>query len=141
HFRLFTNSLGGGAAWAGYYFPHDEFYDAATRRTMEQIARIAASGATVASETPTLYEYYGQQTGRADLRFVLLSDKGQVSSLAAGDIIVAARGRRYFSNSAYLEYLSKIPTAADIDLNGIPAVSVYILDEASAATMRNLAAR
>ncbi|HVF21818.1 MAG TPA: glycosyltransferase family 39 protein, partial [Pyrinomonadaceae bacterium] len=31
HFRLFTNTFGGGMQWAGYYFPHDEFYDASMR--------------------------------------------------------------------------------------------------------------
>src|SRR6266851_4512954 len=31
HFRLFTNAVGGGAAGEGYYFPHDEFYDASVR--------------------------------------------------------------------------------------------------------------
>ncbi len=33
YYRLYTNALGGGAARAGDYFPHDEFYDAAVRDT------------------------------------------------------------------------------------------------------------
>src|SRR6185436_12914193 len=28
HFRLYTNWFGGGMVQAGYFFPHDEFYDA-----------------------------------------------------------------------------------------------------------------
>src|SRR6185369_11150881 len=36
HFRLFTNSIGGGTEWAGYYFPHDEFYDASMRDVVSE---------------------------------------------------------------------------------------------------------
>ena len=40
HFRLYTNMLGGGMERAGYYFPHDEFYDASMRDAMSEIARV-----------------------------------------------------------------------------------------------------
>src|SRR5215216_3935358 len=58
HFRLFTNSIGGGTAWTGYYFPHDEFYDASMRDVMAQISARARAGARVASESPSLASYY-----------------------------------------------------------------------------------
>ena len=45
HFRLFTNSIGGGESWAGYYFPHDEFYDSSMRDVIAEIARRARTGA------------------------------------------------------------------------------------------------
>ena len=38
HFRLFTNTFGGGMQWAGYYFPHDEFYDASMRDVIGEVA-------------------------------------------------------------------------------------------------------
>jgi hypothetical protein len=57
HFRLLTNSIGGGMEWAGYYFPHDEFYDASMRDAMAEIASRAQPGARVASESPSLASY------------------------------------------------------------------------------------
>ena len=58
HFRLFTNSLGGGMAHAGTYFAHDEFYDASMRDTITEIAHRAQPGAHIASESPLLASYY-----------------------------------------------------------------------------------
>ena len=74
HFRLFTNSIGGGDAWAGYYFPHDEFYDASMRDVMAEIATRARSGARVASESPSLASYYAERQNRTDLVCISLSD-------------------------------------------------------------------
>ncbi len=74
HFRLFTNSIGGGMSWAGYYFPHDEFYDASMRDVMAEIASRARSGARVASESPSLATYYAERAKRPDLVCISLSD-------------------------------------------------------------------
>src|ERR1043166_3363636 len=81
HFRLFTNSIGGGMSWAGYYFPHDEFYDASMRDVMAEIATHARTGAHVASESPSLAMYYAERANRTDLVCVSLSDPDAVKQL------------------------------------------------------------
>jgi hypothetical protein len=130
HYRLYTNALGGGTTRAGDYFPHDEFYDAAMRETMLEIARRATTGARVASETPTVCDYYARQGGRDDLVCVSLSDPMALAELSAGDFMIIARGRRYFSNDALLSSLrnSAAPTFR-VPLGSVEAVDVYVVDE------------
>lgn len=136
HFRLYVNQIGGGQTRAGYYFPHDEFYDAPMREVMAEIARRARSGATVASETPDfadypgLTTYYAQRAGRSDLKSVSLSDSSALRGLAAGDFLIVARGRRYFSNDALVSQLSASATPAfSVAVGEVKAADVYILDE------------
>jgi hypothetical protein len=139
HYRMFTNVIGGGKMAGGAYFPHDEFYDGTTEQAMKLIANYAAQGAAVASETPGLYAFYGERHGRPDLRFVSLSDKSEVNRLSKNDFVVLAKGRRYFSNAAYYNYLQQEQwTTAEFDLGGVPAVSVYVLDDAAAESLRAL---
>ncbi|HYY55863.1 MAG TPA: glycosyltransferase family 39 protein, partial [Pyrinomonadaceae bacterium] len=107
HYRLYTNALGGGQERAGTFFPHDEFYDASMREAVSEVARRAQPGARVASETPSLVAYYAQLAGRSDLAPVSLSDKTAVSGLTEGDVIILARGRRYFSNDALTRRLQE----------------------------------
>lgn len=139
HFRLFTNTIGGGMAAAGTYFPHDEFYDSGTETAMGQIALLARPGAVVASETPSVFQYYARKLGRDDLRFVSLSSRNDVSQLAAGDIVVAARGRRYFSNSSIVEYLKSTDLKPIEFRSGeVTAGWVYTLTEAASDDLRRL---
>jgi len=132
HYRLYTNALGGGAAHAGDYFPHDEFYDSGVRDTAAVVAGLARPHARVASETPELFTHYAHAAGRDDLVAVSLSDPAAVAALAPGDIIVVARGRRYFSNDALVARLSALSTpAARIRVGATPATGVFVLDEAT----------
>lgn len=138
-FRLFTNTLGGGSAAAGYYFPHDEFYDTDTREIITDIASRARPGTTIASEIPIVFEYYAKKIGREDLKFVSLTDDAEAGNLAAGDFIVAARGRRYFSNEQYFNYLEKSVTpVAETKAGEVTSARIYELDETSAAQVREL---
>ena len=126
HFRLFTNSIGGGTEWAGYYFPHDEFYDASMRDAMTEIASRAQPGARVASESPSLATYYGERAGRPDLVCVSLSDPSAVNELRTGDFIIVARGRRYFSNDAIINALRTHSTpVVELKLGAIPSAKIY----------------
>ena len=126
HFRLFTNSIGGGTEWAGYYFPHDEFYDASMRDAMTEIASRAQPGARVASESPSLATYYGERAGRPDLVCVSLSDPSAVNELRTGDFIIVARGRRYFSNDAIITALRTHSTpVVELKLGAIPSAKIY----------------
>jgi hypothetical protein len=129
HFRLYTNAFGGGSVRAGYYFPHDEFYDSSVRDVMLEIAKRAKPGAQVASETPGLAAYYAQRANRPDLVCVLLSDANALEHLREGDFVIVARGRRYFSNELVLAALeqSSAPTF-QVSLGDVPSASVYELD-------------
>jgi predicted membrane-bound dolichyl-phosphate-mannose-protein mannosyltransferase len=131
HFRLFMNSLGGGMEWAGYYFPHDEFYDASMRETIAAIAGRAQPGARVASESPSLASYYAERAQRRDLVCISLSDPSAVSQLRPGDFIIVARGRRYFSNDALITSFSAFTPTLDLKLDQVPSVKVYQLDQPS----------
>jgi hypothetical protein len=140
HFRLFTNSIGGGAAAAGTYFPHDEFYDAASLEIVKTIAATARPNAMIACETPTLFAHYAAKTGRTDLSFVSLSDKTKVLALSPDDFVVLAEGRRYLSNTPYIIFLnSSSAQPVEILLSGIRAARIYKLDAAQTASLHVLA--
>jgi hypothetical protein len=140
YFRLFTNEIGGGMAAAGSYFPHDEFYDTSTREIVAEIAMRAKIGAVVASETPELFDHYADKIGREDLVFFSLSDKAKVANLTAGDYVVLVKGRRYFSNSRYFEYLGQFATpTATMNILGVTSASIYQLDENTLAGIQAIA--
>lgn len=136
HFRLFTNSFGGGMEWAGYYFPHDEFYDASMRDAIAEIAGRAQPGARVASESPSLASHYAQRSARTDLFFVSLSDPDAVAGLRPGDFIIVARGRRYFSNDSLITTLRHTAPVSELKLGPIPSAKIYQLDESSVGLLR-----
>ena len=129
HFRLYTNALGGGLARAGFYFPHDEFYDASVRDAVYDIAKEAPAGSHIASETPTLSTYYAQRAGRPDLSSVWLSDPEAIHQLHEGDFVIIARGRRYFSNQLIINTLEPLTPAFHLSLGQVPSASVYVLDK------------
>ncbi len=132
HFRLYTNELGGGLAKAGYYFPHDEFYDASIRDAVFEIAKRAKPGAKVASETPTVAAYYAGRANRPDLVCVMVSDPAVLKQLSEGDFVIDARGRRYFSNELVLAKLRETSAPAfKVSLGAVPSASVYELDQKS----------
>jgi hypothetical protein len=130
HFRLFTNSIGGGMSWAGYYFPHDEFYDASMRDAIAEIARRARPGARVASESPSLAGYYAEREERTDLICISLSDPDAMKQLSTGDYIIIARGRRYFSNDAIISTLRDHSTpVVELKLGSVPSAKIYELSQ------------
>jgi hypothetical protein len=130
HYRLYTNAFGGGDARAGSYFPHDEFYDASVREAASRVAMLARPGARVASEAPELFTHYAVLAGRSDLVSISLSDRAAIRDLAPGDIIIVARGRRYFSNDALISALgASSRPAVELTLAGIPSTRIYQLEE------------
>lgn len=142
HYRLYTNWLGGGWARAGSYFPHDEFYDSSVRDAAIEIAARAPQGARIASETPGLFEYYARRAGRSDMSNVSLSDSVGIRQLEAGDFVVIARGRRYFSNDDLVKSLqeSAEPTI-NVSLGRVPSIEIYELDKASVRVLVDAAGR
>jgi hypothetical protein len=132
YYRLYTNVLGGGWERAGTYFPHDEFYDARVREAVAEIANSVPPNARIASETPGLVAYYGQLAGRSDLISVSLSDKEAMRQFEAGDVVIIARGRRYFSNEALIARLEEqsAPTST-VSLGPVEAMRIFVLDDKS----------
>ncbi len=132
HYRLYTNFIGRGEARAGTYFPHDEFYDSSTRDIANAVARLAPPGARVASETPELLTHYLRLAGREDLRSVSLSDRAALREFRPGDLLIVARGRRYFSNDELTSRLeAPSQPAVSISLGRVPSARVYVLDAAT----------
>ena len=142
HYRLYTNVIGGGEERAGTYFPHDEFYDSSTRDIANAVARLAPPGARVANETPELLTHYLRLAGREDLRSVSLSDRAALGDFRPGDIVVVARGRRYFSNDELTSRLAAASQpAAAISLGHVPSARVYALDAATFAVFEEVVRR
>jgi len=142
HFRLYINSFGGGTAWAGYYFPHDEFYDASMRDVIAEIVTRAKPGARVASESPTLAAYYAERSQRTDLICISLSDPHAMQQLTTGDFIIIARGRRYFSNDAIINALNTHSTPiSTFNLSTTPSAKLYELDQASLSLVHEASQR
>jgi len=138
HFRLFTNTVGGGMAKAGTYFPHDEFYDAGSRETVEEISRMAPGHALIACEAPYLLDYYADRVGTPALDTVSLSEPNSVARLKDGDFVVITAGRRYFSNDAYQQALSQYSPEGSVELAGATFSRIYKLDAQKLATLRSI---
>jgi hypothetical protein len=142
HYRLYTNFIGGGEARAGSHFPHDEFYDSSTREIAETVARLAPPAARVASETPELLAHYARLAGREDLRYVSLSDRAALREFRPGDLVVVARGRRYFSNDELTSRLDAASQpAATLSLGRVTSARVYALDAATFAVFEEVVSR
>jgi Dolichyl-phosphate-mannose-protein mannosyltransferase len=138
YYRLYTNALGGGPGRAGFYFPQDEFYDGYMRDLMVEVGKRAQPNARVVSEVPSLASYYAQQARRPDLACLGLSDAGTVPQLSAGDFVIDARGRTYFSNQAMLMRLRQTNRPAfSVSIGPTPAADVYLLDQKSLADLRS----
>jgi len=137
HFRLYMNSLTGGRTVAGAYFPQDEFYDAYMLDAMKEIATRALPGARVGSEIPSLADYYAKRAGRQDLSCTEFSPSAELEKFAAGDFLIDARGRTYYSNQAMLQRLRQASKPAfTVSVGDITAADVYVLDAASLKALR-----
>jgi hypothetical protein len=82
-------------------------------------------------------DFYAQQAGRSDLVFVSLSDQAAFATLVPGDFVIAARGRRYFSNDKLLKALGgQVQAALRAPLGPVNAVDVYSLDHGSLSVIK-----
>jgi 4-amino-4-deoxy-L-arabinose transferase-like glycosyltransferase len=106
HPALYMSPLVGGQMVAGRYFPHDEFYDAGLREAFAKVAVTAPSGATVATETPMVANYYLKRFNRTDLSVEVLSDANFSFDATAGTYCVVQTGRTYFENRARLAFIA-----------------------------------
>jgi hypothetical protein len=160
HYALYMNALAPHSA--GYFFPHDEFYDDGLREALQYVAEHAPQGATVAHETPGVAAYYLEKFGRNDLRSRAISDpRFDATRAADGPLyIILQRGRTYFENRAEVEAVragaggaqTLPPPGTDaapgveafsleheVFVDGVSAAEVYV--RASGAPIRRAASR
>ena len=125
HYALYTNALGAGRA--GYFFPHDEFYDDGLREAVKFVAESAPPGGTVFHETPGVARYYLEQSGRADLRSRVLSDPAfRLEDAPRPSYFILQRGRTYFENRDKMGAVrAGLPKVYEVTINGLSAVEVY----------------
>jgi len=104
HYALYTNAIGVGKA--GYYFPHDEFYDDGLREAIQFVCNTAPPGATIANETPAVVRYYLNRFNRTDLRSRTISAADfDPAALSGSAFVIVQRGRIYFENRDKLDYI------------------------------------
>lgn len=125
HYATYTNAL--GASRAGYFFPHDEFYDDGLREAIEYVASTAPPGSTIVHETPGVARHYLQKFNRADLNSRVLSDPAfQFAETPRPVYAILQRGRTYFENREKMEAArTRGQKVYEGFVNGLSAVEVY----------------
>jgi len=126
HYALYTNALAAGKA--GYFFPHDEFYDDGLREAIRFVCDEAPRGATMAHETPGVAGYYLTQFGRADLKsHAISSPEFDVRSATGPIYVIVQRGRTYFENREELAYVrTNFRRIHEVTINGASAVEIFV---------------
>ena len=126
HYALYTNALAAGKA--GYFFPHDEFYDDGLREAIRFVCDEAPSGATMAHETPAVAGYYLAQYGRQDLKSQAISSvEFDVRSAGGPVYVIVQQGRTYFENREELDYVRhNFRRIHEVAINGASAVEVFV---------------
>jgi hypothetical protein len=125
YYATYTNALAKGRA--GYYFPHDEFYDAGLREAIQYVCENAPQGAMVLHETPGVVRTYMARFGRTDLRPRALSEPDiTLGSIPSDTFVILQRGRTYFENDAKMkEVRARFQKVNEVLVAGASAVEVY----------------
>ena len=107
HYALYTNVL--AAERAGYYFPHDEYYDDGLREAIEYVCDTAPHRAMMAHETPAVAAYYLATFGRPDLvSRVISSSDFDLAKVSTPTYVIVQRGRTYFENREELAFTRQL---------------------------------
>ena len=125
HYALYVNELGAGRA--GYYFPHDEFYDDGLREAIKYICDHAPNGATIVSETPGVLRTYLAYYGRTDLQSRILSDPAfQLTDAPPQTYYILQNGRTYFENQEKMQTIRQnYILLYQSQIKGLEAAAVY----------------
>lgn len=125
HYALYTNAL--GANKAGYFFPHDEFYDDGLREAIKFVCDNAPQGAVIAHETPAATRYYLEQFQRTDLDSRAMSvPEFNVSNMSGPAYFILQRGRTYFENRDKLAFIrANFKKVHEVSVNGLTAAEVF----------------
>jgi hypothetical protein len=126
HYALYTNALAAGKA--GFYFPHDEFYDDGLREAIKYVCEAAPDGATVAHETPGVTRHYLAAFGRADLKSRTISSNDFDARTAAAPVyVIVQRGRTYFENREEVDHVREhFRLVHEVKIEGASAVEVFL---------------
>ena len=121
-----TNAL--ASTKAGYFYPHDEFYDDGLREAIQFVCEKAPIGATMAHETPAVASYYLAQFGRPDLKSQAISSPDfDVRSANGAVYVIVQRGRTYFENREELDHVrSNFRRIHEVRIDGAGAVEVFV---------------
>ncbi len=122
--NLYLNVFGGHRA--GYFFPHDEFYDLGARESVRYIADNAPQGARLATEIPGVVEYYLQRYRRPDIQVEIMSQPSFTLNDRAPDYVLLQPGRIYFESRDNYEFIERtFPVVQSSDYSGATAARVY----------------
>jgi hypothetical protein len=126
HYALYTNALGGGKA--GYFFPHDEFYDDGLREAIKFVCDTAPPGAVLAHETPSVTRYYLEQLRRPDLNSKAISAPDfNVTNISGPAYFIVQQGRTYFENRDKIEFIrTTFKKVHEVPINGVTAAEVFV---------------
>jgi hypothetical protein len=126
HYALYTNAL--AADKAGFFFPHDEFYDDGLREAIKYVCEVAPNGATVAHETPAVARHYLTSFGRADLKSRTISSNEFDARTAEKPVyVIVQRGRTYFENREELDHVrAHFRRVHEVKVEGVSAVEVFV---------------
>lgn len=126
HYALYTNALAPGKA--GYFFPHDEFYDDGLREAIKYVCETAPAGATIAHETPGVARHYLAVFGRTDLSSQAISAREFDVRTATGPIyVIVQRGRTYFENRDEVDHVrAHFRQVHEVTIDGVSAVEVFV---------------
>lgn len=125
HYALYTNALGAGKA--GYFFPHDEFYDDGLREAIKFVSDNAPRGAVIAHETPAVTRYYLERFSRTDLKSQAISAADFDPAKTTGPTyIILQRGRTYFENRDKTPFIrASFTKVHEIRVDGLTAAEVF----------------
>jgi hypothetical protein len=126
HYATYTNALGAGRA--GYYFPHDEFYDDGLREAIQYVVAHAPERASIVHETPGVARYYLEKFGRPNIASRVLSD--QLFDLDISEprplYVILQRGRTYYENRDKMRNVrARGRKVYEGFVGGVSAVEVY----------------
>lgn len=129
HYALYTNAL--AADRAGYFFPHDEFYDDGLREAIKYVCEVAPQNAVIAHETTAVTRYYLQEFGRADLQSRAISAADfDPANLSTSSYIIVQRGRTYFENRDKISFVrSNFTKLHEVSIEGLIAAEVFVNDK------------
>jgi len=126
HYALYTNAF--AADKAGYYFPHDEFYDNGLREAIEYVCQNAPQGAVIADETPAVARYYLERFGRSDLQSRALSEPDfDPAKITEPSYFILQRGRTYFENREKMAFIrSNFRKVYETQVRGLTACEIFV---------------
>jgi hypothetical protein len=124
-YSVHQNAIGARLAPPATRFP-EEAYDYGIREAVRDIARAAAPGATIVSDTPGIVAYYLRSTGRTDLHSRSLSADGLVRF--GEQFVLVQDDHIYFENVAEVARLRRAQTPwRDYRVMHTPVLQVFRL--------------